>query len=76
MEELQVWEGCCVGELRCGGVSVWGSCGVGSCGVSELQCVGVLVCGSYGVRELRGTNTNNKKDARIQHLQFENDAAP
>ena len=30
--------------------------------MSELQCVGVLVCGSCGVWELRGTNTNNKKD--------------
>ena len=38
---------------------------MGSCGVSELQCVGVLVCGSCGVWELRGTNTNNKKDARF-----------
>ena len=48
---------------------------MGSCGVSELQCVGVLVCGSCGVWELRGTNTNNKKDARFQHLQIQNNAA-
>ena len=56
---------CSVGELQCGGVAVWGTCGVGSCGVSELQCVGVLVCGICGVWELRGTYTKNKKNAHF-----------
>ena len=51
-----------MGELRCGGVAVWGSCTVGvlrcggvaereSCGVGEPQCVGVAVCGNHGVEE-------------------------
>ena len=35
-----------VEELRCGGVAVWGSCGVG-----ELQCGGVVVRGSCKVGE-------------------------
>ena len=34
-------------ELRCGGVAVWGSCGVG-----ESQCEGVAMWGSRGVGEL------------------------
>ena len=57
--------GFCVGQLRCGGVQVCNGCGVGSCGVNELQCVGDLVCGSCGVWELRGSNTNNKKEAQF-----------
>ena len=37
-----------VGELRCGGVAVWGSCSVGG-----LRCGGVMVWGSCGVEESR-----------------------
>ena len=37
-----------MGESRCGGVAVWGSCGVGElwCGevVGELWCGGIAVC--------------------------------
>ena len=60
-----------MGGLLCGEVAVRGSLGVWwlRCGElwceCELQCVGVLVCGSCGVWELRGTNTNNKKDAHF-----------
>ena len=35
-------------ELRCGGVAVWGSCGMG-----ELRYGGVAVWGSYGEGQLR-----------------------
>ena len=38
-----------VGALRCGGVVVWGSCGVG-----ESRCGGVAVWESCGVGELGG----------------------
>ena len=37
-----------IGEWRCGGVAVWGSCGV-----EELRCGGVAVWGSRGVGQLR-----------------------
>ena len=37
-----------MGELRCGGVAVWGSRGVG-----ESQCGGGMVWGSRGMGELR-----------------------
>ena len=40
--ELQAWW-----ELQCGGVMVWGSCGLW-----ELRCVGATMCGSDGVWEL------------------------
>ena len=47
---VAVWGGCGVGELRWGGVAVWGSCDVG-----ELQCGGVVVWGSCGVGDRIGT---------------------
>ena len=44
VEELQVWEGCGVGELRCGGVAEYRSCRV-----EELRFIGIAVCESCGV---------------------------
>ena len=62
MEELQVWEGCSVGncgvgEYRCvvvavWGVAMWGICGVGVLRYGELLCVGVTGWGSCSVGEL------------------------
>ena len=43
---------CDVGDLRCGGVAVWGVALCGSHRVGELQCGGVVVWESCGVCEL------------------------
>ena len=40
---VAVWGSCGVGELRCGGVAVWSSGNVGSGNVGEWYCVGVMV---------------------------------
>ena len=41
-----------MGNLRCGGVAVWGVALCGSHRVGELQCGGVVVWESCGVCEL------------------------